>query len=470
MKPGFDYDVAVSGGGSSGYAAARTAAGEGLKTVLVEGGEEVGGLCILRGCMPTKALLYAAEVMRLASHPEPWGIHTEEVRFNWRQVLARKDALIKEFADYRRQQLENGGFRFVRAHASFADAHSLELTTGERLTARDIIIATGSSIAACPVAAISGLECLNSDTALRLERLPRSLIILGGGAVAVEFAQLFARFKVKLSLVQRSAHVLHEFDPDAAAELESAFRAEGITVFTGTRLVEGRQIGEQKQVAFEHNGQIVRLQAEEVFYALGRVPNIASLGHEKVGLKVTSGRIETDPRMRTSVPHIYAVGDCTGLHEIVHIGIQQGETAGFNAAHPESARQMDYRLLTEVIFTDPQVALVGLTEKKARAQNVPYLAASYPFGDHGKAIIMEARKGFVKLLADPKTGEILGGCCVGPAGGELIHEIIAAMSKRMTVSELAAMPHYHPTLAEIWTYPAEELAAKIGAPPPRRLG
>ncbi len=465
MKASFDYDVAVIGGGSSGYAAARTAAGEGLKTVLVEGGEEVGGLCILRGCMPTKALLYAAEVMRLASHPEPWGIYTEEVRFNWRQVLARKDALIKEFAGYRRRQLEKGGFRFLRAHAAFADAHALQLGTGERLTARDIVIATGSSIAPCPVGAVSGLECLNSDTALRLERLPRSLIILGGGAVAVEFAQMFARFDVKVSLVQRSAHVLHEFDSDATAELESAFRAEGITVYTGTRLLEGRRIGEHKQVAFEHNGQIVRLQAEEVFYALGRVPNIACLDHEKAGLKVESGRIATDARMRTSVPHIYAVGDCTGLHEIVHIGIQQGEIAGFNAAHPETPREMDYRLLTEVIFTDPQVAVVGMTEKKARARNVPCLAASYPFGDHGKAIIMEAKKGFVKLLADPRTGEILGGCCVGPAGGELIHEIIAAMSKRMTVRELAAMPHYHPTLAEIWTYPAEELAGKIDARP-----
>jgi pyruvate/2-oxoglutarate dehydrogenase complex dihydrolipoamide dehydrogenase (E3) component len=465
MKPSFDYDVAVIGGGSSGYAAARMAAGEGQKTVLVEGGEEVGGLCILRGCMPTKALLYAAEVMHLASHPQAWGICTEEVRFNWRQVLARKDTLIEEFADYRRQQLENARFRFVRAHAAFADAHALQLSTGERLTARNIIIATGSSIAPCPLAAISGLECLNSDTALRLERLPRSLIILGGGAVAVEFAQMFARFGVKVSLIQRSTHVLHEFDSDATAELESAFRAEGITVYTGTKLLEGRGIGGQKQVTFEHNGQVVRLQAEEVFYALGRAPNIASLGHEKAGLKVESGRIATDPRMRTSLPHIYAVGDCTGLHEIVHIGIQQGEVAGFNAAHPDAPREMDYRLLTEVIFTDPQVAVVGMTEKKARARNVPYLAASYPFSDHGKAIIMGAKKGFVKLLAEPQTGQILGGCCIGPAGGDLIHEIIAAMSKRMTVGELAAMPHYHPTLAEIWTYPAEELAARIDARP-----
>src|SRR5262249_27897297 len=164
---------------------------------------------------------------------------------------------------------------------------------------------------------------------------------------------------------------------------------------------------------------------------------------------------------QTNVPNIYAVGDCTGLHEIVHIAIQQGEIAAHNIAGPESARHMSYRLLTEVIFTDPQIASVGLTEKAADLRNVPYLAASYPFNDHGKSLIMEAKDGFVKLLADPTTGEIIGGSCAGPAGGELIHEIIAAMAKRMTVHELAAMPHYHPTLAEIWTYPSEELAEKI---------
>src|SRR4030095_4596487 len=139
----------------------------------------------------------------------------------------------------------------------------------------------------------------------------------------------------------------------------------------------------------------------------------------------------------------------------------QGEIAAHNIAHPQHPREMDYRLLTEVVFTDPQVAFVGLTEKKAKATAIPYIGSSYPFADHGKSIIMETKDGFVKLLADPKSGLILGGCCVGPLGGELIHEIIAAMAKRMTVQELAAMPHYHPTLAEIWTYPAEELAAAV---------
>jgi pyruvate/2-oxoglutarate dehydrogenase complex dihydrolipoamide dehydrogenase (E3) component len=458
----FDYDLAVIGGGSGGYAAARTAVAEGLKTVVLEGGEEVGGLCILRGCMPTKALLYAAEVLHLASHPEPWGIHADKVSFDFAQVMARKDALVREFADYRQQQLANGKFKFLRALARFADSHTLELSTGGKLTAASFVIATGSVIAAPPLPQLEEVGYLTSDTALSLTRLPESLIVLGGGPVAVELAQFFARFRVQVTLVQRSAHILSKLDDDASGALESVFRREGINLYAGTKPFDARRVEGGKEVAFEHNGQPVRVRAEEILFALGRVPNIASLGLEGIGVRVEARRITTNAQMQTTLPHIYAAGDCTGLHEIVHIAIQQGEVAAHNAAHPGQMKQMDYRLLTEVVFTEPQVAVVGLTEKSARAANRPYLAASYPFNDHGKSLIMEAKDGFVKLLADPAIGEIIGGCCVGPMGGELIHEIIAAMHKRMTVHELAAMPHYHPTLAEIWTYPAEELAEKCG--------
>jgi pyruvate/2-oxoglutarate dehydrogenase complex dihydrolipoamide dehydrogenase (E3) component len=255
--------------------------------------------------------------------------------------------------------------------------------------------------------------------------------------------------------------VLHEFDADAAEEIEKVFRREGVEIYTGTRLVDARRVGRRKQVTFERARQVVRVQAEEVFFALGRIPNVESLGLEEAGVRIEYTRIVSDEFMQTSLPHVYAAGDCTGLHEIVHIAVQQAEVAAHNIAHPARRKRMDYRLLTEVIFTEPQVAIVGLTEQRAHVRNIPFRAASYRFSDHGKSLIMEARDGFVKLLADPLTGEIIGGCCVGPMGGELIHELIVAMHSRMTVHELAALPHYHPTLAEIWTYPAEELAARI---------
>ncbi len=475
-----DFDVAILGGGSAGYAAARTAVGAGLKTVVVEGGEEVGGLCILRGCMPTKALLYAAEVMHLASHPEPWGIRIGKVGFDFKKVMTRKNALIKDFADYRVKQLNSGKFKFIRADARFVDAHTLDLCSvrpvAERnratsstlqrgslktITAAHFVITTGSTVASTPLPQLNEVGFITSDDALVLKRLPKSLIILGGGPTACEFAQFFARFGVKVTLIQRSEHILKEFDADAAQVVETVFRREGIKVFTGTKLVHAKRKGNSKVVSFDHAGKTVSVSAEEILFALGRVPNIAGLNLENAGVKTDRGRIITDDFMQTSAPHIYSAGDCTGPHEIVHIAVRQGEIAAHNIASPKSLLVMDYRLLISVVFTEPQAAFVGLTEKEATARNIPYLAASYPFNDHGKSLIMEAKDGFVKLLADPKSGKILGGCCVGPTGGELIHEIVAAMAKDMTVHELAAMPHYHPTLAEIWTYPAEELAEQI---------
>ena len=483
----YDYDVAILGGGSAGYAAARTTANAGLKTVVIEGGKEVGGLCILRGCMPSKALLYAAEVRHLTQRGATWGLKPGRIGFDFKQVMARKAAMIEDFASYRRKQLENAKFKFIRANARFVDPQTLELkpltpslspSDGERvakpgegkyhqhtpaatLTAKHFIIATGSVVSPSPLAALDEVGYITSDEALSLKKLPKSLIVLGGGATGCELAQFFARFDVPVTQIQRSRHVLKAFDEDADAVVETVFGREGITLLTGTKLLNAWRKGGRKVVEFEYDGKRLRAEAEEILFALGRTPNTAGLDLEKAGVTTENNRIITNAQMRTSVPHIYAAGDCTGPHEIVHIAVQQAETAALNIVNPRRRRAVDYRLLMNVVFTDPQMATVGLTEKEAVARKIPYVAASYPFNDHGKSMIMEALDGFVKLLANPKTGEIIGGCCVGPVGGELIHEVTVAMAKRMTVHEFAATPHYHPTLAEIWTYPAEELVERI---------
>ncbi len=457
----FDFDVAIIGGGSGGYAAARTASLGKLRTVVVDGAQALGGLCILRGCMPTKALLYAAEVRHLAKAATLWGMKPSAALFDWAAVMARKDAVIKDFADYRAGQLNRGKFELIRAQARFLDPHTVELSNGRRLTAAHFVISTGSIVGSAPLPELSRVGYLDSDTALELKALPKSIIVLGGGAIAVEFAQLFARFDVEVTLIQRSEQLLKDFDPDSAAAVESSFRREGIKVLTGTQLVGARREASKKVISFLRGGQKQEVSADEILFALGRTPNTASLDLQKAGVVTEKGRITTNRQMQSSIPHIYAAGDCTGPHEIVHIAIQQGEIAAHNISKPGSPRTIDYRLLISVVFTDPQLASVGLTEKAAKEAGIAYLTATYPFNDHGKSIIMGAHEGFVKLLAEPKTGEILGGSCVGPAGGELIHEIVIAMAKRMTVHELAATPHYHPTLAEIWTYPAEELADQI---------
>jgi pyruvate/2-oxoglutarate dehydrogenase complex dihydrolipoamide dehydrogenase (E3) component len=358
----FDCDAAVIGGGSGGYAAARTAAGAGLRTVVIEGGKEVGGLCILRGCMPTKALLYAAEVRHLAQYGGLWGMKPGDVPFDWSAVMARKDGLIKEFADYRVQQLVSGKFQFIRALARFTAPHTLALDNGQTLTARHFVISTGSVVARPPLPQLSGVGYLTSDDALALKKLPKSVLILGGGAVAVEFAQLFARFDVEVTIIQRSGQLLKDCDADAASVIEAVFRREGIKVFTNTRLVDAYRDGASKAITFLHGDRKTEVKAEEILFALGRSPNTASLGLDKAGVATDKGRIIANDRMQTSVPHIYAAGDCTGPYEIVHIAIQQGEIAAHNIAQPSQPRAIDYRLLINVVFTEPQLATVGLTE------------------------------------------------------------------------------------------------------------
>jgi pyruvate/2-oxoglutarate dehydrogenase complex dihydrolipoamide dehydrogenase (E3) component len=301
---------------------------------------------------------------------------------------------------------------------------------------------------------------LTSDDAAGLKKLPKSLIILGGGAVAVEFAKFFGRFGVAVTLVQRSEHVLSDLDVDAAEVVAEVFRREGIRVLTGTEVVRAEMGEGGKRICFRQDGEERWVEAEEILLAQGRVANTAGLDLEKAWVDVENGRILTNDFLQTSVSHIFAAGDCMSLHKVVYLAVRQGEVTGWNVAKPEEMRKSDERLAMSIVFTEPQVASVGLTEKEAEKQGVEVVVARYAFTDHGKAVLMEVTDGFVKLLADAGTGEILGGACVGPHGGELIHEIVVAMAKRMTVRELAEMPHYHPTLAEIWTYPAEKLVGK----------
>lgn len=455
------FDFAVIGGGSGGYAAARTAVDEGLKTVVIESGPEIGGLCILKGCMPTKALLQSAEIAHLASKSSVWGIDIPQYKVDFPKVMARKNFLINDFASYRKEQLTNGKkFEFIQSRASFIDPHTVQLDDGGHLKARHFLISTGSRISPSPIGSLNEVGYITSDDALKLEHLPKSIVILGGGVIAVEFAQFFGRLGVKTTLIQRSSRIIKEYDDDVTQTLMDAFAAEGIEVITNTR-IEGAEFSNNgKKVIFEHDGKRKSVEAEEIMFALGRSPNTALLNLDKAQVETVKGRIVTSSTQQTNQAHIYAAGDCCGPFEVVHIAIQQGEIAARNCARSQS-EEIDYRLITQVVFTDPQVAQVGLNEKQAREQNIPFKVASYPFDDHGKSMILDTKFGFVKLIAHAHSGAIIGGACVGPMGGELIHEIIVAMHAQLTVHEFAKIPHYHPTLAEIWTYPAEDLADEI---------
>jgi pyruvate/2-oxoglutarate dehydrogenase complex dihydrolipoamide dehydrogenase (E3) component len=271
-------------------------------------------------------------------------------------------------------------------------------------------------------------------------------------------------FGSKVSIVQRSPHILKSVDPDISSSLEESLRRDGIEVYTGTGLLRVNDGGSQAMVSFEQGGQVKNLQASRVLNALGRVPRLDGL--EPLNLTTSQGRISVKADQSTSLPNIFAAGDVCGGLEVVHIAIQQGEIAAHNAAIQlgrvsGKPREMDYRLKLFAVFCDPQLASLGFTESELRASGIEFLSANYPFNDHGKSIAMGETEGFVKLLAHRQTGEILGASVVGPEASELIHEAVLAMSCRLSAREFAAIPHYHPTLSEIWTYPAEEIADQL---------
>jgi len=454
------HDVAVIGGGSAGYAAARTAADAGADVAIIDSGP-LGGLCILRGCMPSKAILRSAEVMALARRGPEFGVHVGEIEADLEFIMDRKERLVREFAEYRIEQLRSDRFTLYEEPASFRSPH--ELQVGDRVVTADrIAIATGSTVSHVPVPGLDEVGYLTSDDLLDLRRQPRSLIVLGGGSVAVELAQFYSRIGTEVTLIQRSHHIFSGSDEDLARPLEAHLREEGMAVHTGTQLQRFERRGDLKVAHFTCDGERREVAAEQILQALGRRPNIDSLELERAGVEVRDGHPVVNDEMRTSQAHIYAVGDVNALHEFVHLAIHQGEVAGYNATHPERPpHRIDTRVKLQVAFTDPQLAMAGFTESECRARGIPYLCASYPFDDHGKSLCLGELHGHVKVLCQPRTGEILGAHIVGPEAGELIHELAAVMHFHGTVHDLAAIPHYHPTLAEILTYPAEELAEQL---------
>ncbi|HUB68392.1 MAG TPA: NAD(P)/FAD-dependent oxidoreductase [Candidatus Methylacidiphilales bacterium] len=464
-----EFDLAIIGGGSAGYAAARTGAALGARTAVIEGGADIGGLCILRGCIPSKALLESAHRWHEIRRAREFGLVAKAVEVKMDCVQARKKHLIGEFAAYRRKELRSGKFAFLRGRASFLDSHSLLLERGhvqELVTASTFIIATGSVITRVPVPGLWETGCLTSDDALETEEIPRRLAVLGGGVIAAELGQFFARAGSETTLLQRGKRIVRGYDADVSRELERAFKAESIDVRTGVKLLEVRKTGKGKKIFFQRGSKREEIVVDEILYALGRSPALAGLNLENAGLAVTGEKLPVDHTKATPVPHIFAAGDVTGLHDVVHIAVQEGELAARNAVNylrgnHELFEKMDDRLKTIVTFTDPEIALTGLNEAEAAARGIDYLAAKYPFWDHGKAQIGGYEYGFVKLIAETTRGEIIGAEIIGPRASDLIHELIAVMRYRGTAAELAAMPHYHPTLAEIVTYPAEEIAGRV---------
>lgn len=463
-----DFDVVVLGGGSAGYAAARTAAAEGLRTAVVDGAEELGGLCILRGCMPSKTLIESANRMLEMKEAGEFGLSVNELSCNGAKIIERKRRLIAEFARYRTEQLENGQFQLIRGHARFTGPNTLCVRAPQGIEksvrTKAVIVATGSVIRHADIPGLADAQPLTSDDVLDNPHLPESLIVLGAGPVALEMAHYHTALGSRVTVVQRSKQILSSMDSDVADAVQHGMERHGTRFVTGCKILAAGHSARGKWVRVAHDDREETLEAQEILLALGRDPATAGLDLSAAGLDVAPGKPLTTARtQQTAVPNIFGAGDVTGELEIVHIAIEQGEIAARNAARVlcgsgEALETIDYRLRLFAVFTQPEAAMVGLTEREARNAGIDVAAATHPFDDHGKSLVQGKIDGFVKLIADRTTGELVGGAVVGPHASELIHEVTVALRYHATAAQFAKIPHYHPTLSEIWTYPAEELA------------
>ncbi len=461
------YDLAVIGAGSTGFHAARVASAQGKSVALIEGGERFGGLCILRGCMPTKAMLRSGEIAQLVRESSDMGIETSEPRINWPRIVQRTADLVTEFADYRQESAKNlKGVEIIRDWATFESPDSLRLSGGS-LTADHFVISTGSvprTPRTDPLGNVPGLEesgYLTSDNVMTMSELPESMLIFGGGAVAMEFAQLFCRLGVRVTVIQRSPLVLSKIDTDIATGLTRYLAREGVRFVTDTWL-DKVEVQDGLKTCTIHVGERVETHsAQEILLAVGRRPAVAGLNCEIGGVECHDGWVIVDEHLRTSNPKVFAGGDVVGgpaigAHQLVHVAVRQGEIIGHNAFNRDQEK-FDGRLVPEAIFTDPAIGIVGLTDEQAAESDRPILTAIESFEEQGRALTMGQAKGLVKMMADATSGEILGVHILGPEGADLIHEAIVLMHFHATVHDVAAIPHLHPTLAEIMVEPAEAI-------------
>jgi len=454
---GFDLDLMViGGGGSGGFTAATTAMKYGAKVGMAEAGR-LGGLCILAGCMPSKTLLHGAAQVKargVSGRPAYPAVH-QSTR-----------AVVEHLAGGREQAVaakEKQGLKLYRGRARFVDPHTVEIG-GQRITAAKLVIATGSLEGAPPVPGLAESGYLDSEGFMGLAELPESLLVLGGGAQAVELAQVAARLGVKTTVVQRSGHLASKFDPRFGRILAQALSEDGATIYTGTELNQVRRGGGQVTAVFSHQGREVSVSAQALLLSLGRRPATAGLNLEAAGVDTgPKGEIVADRHMRTSQPHIFAAGDVTGGAMVVNLAVVQGEAAGYNATHHEP-REVNDRVLPTAIFTDPQFARVGLSGEQARAAGLDCLEADYELDGMGVAkTYPEKVRGFMSMRAEKGTGRIVGAELVAPEAALMIHDMAVAIKLGGTAADIASIPYIHPSLAEISELTAGRLAKKLGA-------
>jgi dihydrolipoamide dehydrogenase len=437
------FDVVVIGGGPGGYVAALRASQLGAKAAVVER-DRVGGTCLVRGCIPTKALLQSAELYTLAKDGAPFGVISDSVGFDWSAAQQRKTGVVDQLVKGVEGLLKAGGVTLVRGTASLAGNGVVDVS-GERLQAKDIVIATGSAVARIP---LKGAEhTIDSDQILELKEIPGRLAVIGGGVVGMEFAAMFAALGSKVTVFEMLPQVLPMVDADLVAVYAKHLAGLGGEIHTNAKVEEVAKSKGGLQVRFSSGGEGGSIDADRVLLAVGRVPYTQGLEAEKAGVKLERGRVVVDPQLRTTAQGVWAIGDVIGGIMLAHIASYEGVCAVENIAG-HANRTPDYHAAPNCIYTDPEIAHVGLGEKEAKEKGLDVKIGRFPFAASGRALTLGQSEGFVKVIADASSGRLLGAHIIGPRATDLIAEATLAVQNGLTLEQIDLTIHAHPTLPE----------------------
>ena len=454
-----DYDVIVIGAGTGGYVAAIRAAQLGLRTAVVEKQKALGGTCLLWGCIPTKALLEHAHALKVVQHAKDWGItlgSPTAAAIDMAQVQTRKDRVVGGLTKGVEFLFKKNKIDWIKGTARLTGNGGVDVFEGETQTlraTREIIVATGSSPRGVPGIDIDRKRIITSDEAIGLREVPKTLVIMGSGAVGVEFASIFNRFGSDVTIVELLPRLVPVEDEAVSAELEKSFRKQGITSLTGAKVTAAKASGDGVEVEIQtSDGGAKKIRADYLLVATGRGPVTTGLNAEGVGLEMVKGYIKVDDEFRTSVPGISAVGDVItlggpGHPQLAHVSSAEGIVAAERIAGQET-RPLNYDHVPGCTYCDPEIGSVGLTEAEAKARGYDVRIGTFPFGVLGRAKMAGETEGFVKIVAEKKYDELLGVHMIGPRSTELVAEATVALQLESTVEELIRTIHAHPTFAE----------------------
>ena len=460
MAESAKYDIAIIGSGPGGYVAAIRAGQLGQKTVVIEKDDKLGGTCLHVGCIPTKALLFDAEIYDYFKNAKEYGIECKGFSVDWAAVQARKAKVVTKLSKGIEFLFKKNKVEWIRGTGRIAGPGKISVTdpkgVANEIAAKNIIVATGSEAKMMPGLEADGKIILTNKEILSLKEIPKSMLIIGAGAVGVEFASIFHRFGAEVRVLEMLPHAVPLEDEEISTELEKAFRKQGIPVHTQTKVEKVTKTAKGVSVAITlPDGKQQTLEAETLLVAVGRAPNTQGIGLEKTRARLDRGFVKTNCYMQTDEPGVYAIGDIVAASPLLaHVGEMEGIVAVTHAVG-QPAEPINYNQIPNCTYTEPEVASVGLTEKKAREAGHKVRVGKFPFAANSKASILGAREGFVKIVSDEKYGEILGVHMIGPRVTEMIAEAVVAMRLEGTVDDLAHTIHPHPTLTEVVLEAAE---------------